>query len=611
MNSEVRFILAIVLMLGVLVGTNFLFPPTPQEESAADSTAVRVDTTGGAEVATETDPVIPGGTQGDSGGAAPEAVEVEPAAAVDSGEGAPEPDAPPIPAGATPEIPDQETGQVVELGPDPTETGIRSFPGVLVRGPLYRFTFSLTGARLSSAELVGYESFQEEGPVNLVPSQAEGYLGNKVVVGQDTVDLSRVRFRAEPEDGLVLEEGGEAQTLRLIYEHPTQPFRFEVAYTFEPDVYAVSVQGRVTGLNRPLVVTRLGQGLAYTEADSAQEARSMAYVVNHVSDGITSWNLDETEPRVVEGPIHWAAFRSKFFVLALLAQDEEGEVVEGDWLGGMLVGDGPMDDRAEVQVTQSPAGDGSFAYRLFMGPQEYARLASLGEDMEEVNPYGWRFFRPIIRPFVSIIITALTFLHDTLSIGYGWVLIIFGVGMRVLLFPLNHKAMKAQLRNMAVQPLVKQIQERHKENPEKLQKEMMKLYKDHGFNPVAGCLPMLLPWPILIALFFVFQNAIEFRGVPFLWLPDLSAADPLFILPLFLGLSMFLMQYVSLKSLDEPNPQMKMMMWIMPGMMVFIFFNLPSGLNLYYATVNIATIPQQVWIANERKKVKPVTLSDD
>ena len=131
--------------------------------------------------------------------------------------------------------------------------------------------------------------------------------------------------------------------------------------------------------------------------------------------------------------------------------------------------------------------------------------------------------------------TVLTYLHTQFSMGYGWVLIVFGVMMRVVLFPLNHKAMKAQLRNMAVQPLVKQIQDKHKDNPEKLQKEMMKLYKEHGFNPLAGCLPMLLPWPVLIALFFVFQNTIELRGVPFLWLPDLSAKDPFYVLHVLLA----------------------------------------------------------------------------
>jgi YidC/Oxa1 family membrane protein insertase len=113
---------------------------------------------------------------------------------------------------------------------------------------------------------------------------------------------------------------------------------------------------------------------------------------------------------------------------------------------------------------------------------------------------------------------------------------------------------------------------------------------------------MLLPWPVLVALFFVFQNTIELRGVSFLWLPDLSQADPYYILPAFLGLSMFLLQWVGFRSMDQINPQMKMMMWFMPIFLVFIFLRLPSGLNLYYATANIATLPQQFWIANERMK---------
>jgi YidC/Oxa1 family membrane protein insertase len=254
-------------------------------------------------------------------------------------------------------------------------------------------------------------------------------------------------------------------------------------------------------------------------------------------------------------------------------------------------------------VTQPVGTDGSVAYRLFLGPQNFERLSAFENDMENVNPYGWKFFRPIIRPFVGIVMFVLTGLHGVLGLGYGWVLIVFGVLMRVLLFPLNHKAMRAQMKNMAVQPLLQDIQKRYKDQPERLQKEMMKLYKEHGFKPLAGCLPMLLPWPILITLFFVFQNTIALRGEPFLWLPSLSAADPFYILPVVLGLSMFLMQWIMLRSMEEPNPQMKMMMWLMPGFMMFIFLNLASGLNLYYATANLTTLPQQYWIAKERKKL--------
>jgi YidC/Oxa1 family membrane protein insertase len=131
---------------------------------------------------------------------------------------------------------------------------------------------------------------------------------------------------------------------------------------------------------------------------------------------------------------------------------------------------------------------------------------------------------------------------------------------------------------------------------------MLRLYKEEGFNPMGGCLPMLIPLPILITLFFVLQSTIAFRGVPFLWLPDLSRADPLYILPVLLGVSMFLMQWLSMRSMPDKNPQMKYMMYAMPPDMTFIFLNFASGLNLYYTAMNFASIPQQVLISRERKR---------
>jgi len=570
MKTEARFLLAVFLMLAVLVGTNRLFPPPPMEDLGAAADSVET---------TEPSGLPPGVV--DAG-----VPDVDPSVATD----APGQDA------VGPAQPAEERVRVVD---------------VVVEGPLYRYTFTTLGARLASAELVEFEAINRGGPVELIPDGVSPYLGSKVVVGQDTVDLSGMAFQVEPEDGLRLNAGDAPRGLSFVYEHPTSEFALRVNYTFDPDDYTIGVSGSLDGVDRALLVTDLGEGIAYAEADSVLEQRSMAYVFNHLQDGIRSTILDKAEPTVVEGPLVWAAFRSKFFVTAVLSGSSDELVDDAGYLGGLLVRPAELPERVRVGAARTVSQGETYSYRLFMGPQQYALLSSLGDGMEEVNPYGWRFFRPIIRPFVSIIMTVLTFLHDQFSLGYGWVLIVFGVMMRVVLFPLNHKAMKAQLRNMAVQPLVKQIQDRHKDNPEKLQKEMMKLYKEHGFNPLAGCLPMLLPWPVLIALFFVFQNTIELRGVPFLWLPDLSAKDPFYILPVILAVSMFLMQWISLRSIDTDNPQMKMMMYIMPPMMLFIFMNLASGLNLYYATANIATLPQQIWIARERARMKqgpPLTL---
>ncbi len=573
MKSEARFLLAVFLMLAVLVGTNQLFPPPPGQDAGLSDDSVEMGTPSGL------------------------AEDVAPPVATEAGSGAG--DAPGVPPAGGP----QEDARVAE-GPPVLD--------VVVEGPLYRFSFTTRGARLTSGELLEFEAINRGGPVQVIPDGASPSFGSKVVVGQDTVDLSGATFSVEPEDGLRMSPGGDARTLAFVYNHPTSDFSLRIDYTFDPDEYVVGVRGSLNGIDRALLVTDLGEGLAYSEADSVLEQRSMAYVYHHLQDGIRSTILDKAESEVVEGPLIWAAFRSKFFVTALLSGEADDVVDDTGYLGGLLVRPSELPERIRVGAARTVSEGESYSYRLFMGPQQYALLSSLGDGMEEVNPYGWRFFRPIIRPFVSVIMTVLTFLHTQFSLGYGWVLIVFGVMMRVVLFPLNHKAMKAQLRNMAVQPLVKQIQDKHKDNPEKLQREMMKLYKEHGFNPLAGCLPMLLPWPVLIALFFVFQNTIELRGVPFLWLPDLSAKDPFYILPVLLAISMFLMQWISLRSIDTDNPQMKMMMYIMPPMMLFIFMNLASGLNLYYATANIATLPQQIWIARERARMRqgpPLTLN--
>ena len=569
MNFQARLVLTFLLMFLVVVITSWLFPPPIPDE------AISADSATGAEVVTETEPST-------------------------------------VPVPTMPEIAPSpsEVPETVEAEALPEEKR------VVVSSPLYRFEFSNFGARLHVAEMSQFEALNQGGLVDLIPDGAEGYLGQKLVVGSDTLDLSRVPFTVEPEDGLALEAGADAQILRFTYQHPTSSFRFETEYEFSPDEYTIRVRGRASGVDRPQLLTDLGDGLAFAEADSAMEAREVGYVHNHVQEGLQETVLRNAEPMIVEGPLLWGALRNKFFLLAILAGESNEAATEESYLGGLVVEVDTLVYRSfwgrensrvvgfHVTAAQVVGAEGDFAYRLFFGPQDFEMLSAIGWDMQNVNPYGWPFFQTILKPFVSLITKILIWVHSNLNLGYGWVLILFGVGMRIVLFPLNQKAMKSQLKNMAVQPLLKEIQEKYKDNPEKLQKEMKKLYTEHGFNPLGGCLPMLLPWPMLIAFFFVFQSTIELRGVPFLWLPDLSTKDPTYVLPFFLGASMFLMQYVSYKSMDTPNPQMKMMMYMMPPFMIFIFMNLASGLNLYYATANIATIPQQMYIARERKKMQ-------
>jgi YidC/Oxa1 family membrane protein insertase len=470
---------------------------------------------------------------------------------------------------------------------------------IVVEHTLSRITLSTAGARITSVELPTFSSAAHEGPVRLIEEGGHPLLGTRLAVDGDTTDFRNFIFVPTQRGSIQIAEGDSA-TLGFRYEHPSGG-SLEVEYTFRAGSYLVEVRNRVMGVPRGVVLTDLGTGIPYNEVDDRSERRTAAYVVNHLQSGIRSTAFAKAPSRaVVDGPFLWAAVKSQYFVTGILPGLEQGG---GVYLGGVS-GRGIQgeDARAEVAVMHPIGAGGELGYRFYAGPQDYSVLTAVGSNFQDVSPVGWGWLRPVLRPIIGVIMWVLVFLHVSLSVGYGWVLILFGVLMRILLFPLNHKAMRSQLRNMAVQPLLKEIQTKYKDQPEKMQKELMRLYKEHGFNPLAGCWPLLLPWPILIALFFAFQHAIELRGTSFAWLPDLAAKDPFFILPILLGISMFLLQWISFRTMDEVRPEMKLMMWMLPVMMVVLFANLPSGLNVYYLSTNIATLPQTWWIAGERKK---------
>ncbi|MCK5520598.1 MAG: membrane protein insertase YidC, partial [Candidatus Marinimicrobia bacterium] len=173
-----------------------------------------------------------------------------------------------------------------------------------------------------------------------------------------------------------------------------------------------------------------------------------------------------------------------------------------------------------------------------------------------------------------------------------------------------------------IQPLVAELKEKHKNSPEKMNKETMALYKEYGVNPAGGCLPLFLQMPLLYSLFIVFRTTIELRGAPFIfWINDLSNPDVIFqlpftlplygnavsLLPIFMGLTMILQQKYS--GATNPNQQQKIMMYAMPVMMILIFNNFPSGLNLYYTLFNLFTIIQQKYFINP--SIKPMVLKAD
>jgi YidC/Oxa1 family membrane protein insertase len=476
---------------------------------------------------------------------------------------------------------------------------------VEVSSPLFTYAISTRGARFASATLHNYRSMvpADAGADAELLSPESDLLGLRLVAGADTVSLrdwdfvpSAESLTADADTPLTMTASRGGMTV-------------EIRYGFRPDNYLVTVDGRITGVgpNGGTLLIGMGPGIRNTEVDSVDHMRNLAVVTKSDESKRTDLGgLERDGPTDLSGPFEWVAVKSKYFVAAVFAVDTVSSGRSSGRIAGVRVM--PSDSRkrpaeADVEATLPVPAAGGFRYTLYAGPMEYPRLRGMGHDFYDVNPYGWPGFRTIIRPVAVAARWLLVKMHD-MGIAYGLALIIFGIMIRVVLWPLNQKAMRASMQMQVIQPILKDMQERYKDDPAKLQQEMFKVYKEYKVNPLGGCWPMLLPMPVLFALFFVFQNTIELRGAPFLWITDLSRADPLFIIPVLMGLSMYLVSKIGQLGM-EPNPQMKIMLYMMPVMMTVLFLKFASGLNLYYAVQNLASIPQQWLLAKERMRKNP------
>lgn len=555
-----RFFLFLILAAAVLIVTPLLFPPSPAPapgSAAADSTQVR---------------------SADSARAASSAQAPETAAA-------------PAPATAAP----APTAA-------PAATVAAAAETVTVRTAKSVYRFSTVGAMPVAVTLPDYKSLARgDGQVELARPGTPLVEYQLLRAPGDTLRLDRTAFTV---DSSALHS---PTAPALTFRATVQGVNVAIAYTFAPDSYVVRVRGTVegAGAGTKYLLTTLPNGLRSEEADTTADQHQLAYVVKPVRGdpkSIAFGKLDTTAARAENGPFTWLASKNKYFVVGLLT-DTTGTPFGGAVFRG-LSRTGKVATSATATVVQPIGANGQFAFEMYAGPQEWRRLLAIGRDFDHVNPYGG-FFQGIVQPFATIVMRILLWIHDRMPINYGWILIIFGIAVRLILWPLNQGAMRSSLKMQRLQPELQALQKKYKNQPEKQHAEMMRLYKEHGmspFSPMMGCLPMLIPMPVLFALFFVFQNTIEFRGVSFLWLPDISLKDPYYILPIVMGLSMYLLSWIGLRSAPQ-NQQAKMMAYMMPVMMTVFFLNLASGLNLYYAVQNFAALPQQWLIARERAKV--------
>ncbi len=237
-----------------------------------------------------------------------------------------------------------------------------------------------------------------------------------------------------------------------------------------------------------------------------------------------------------------------------------------------------------------PKGCSTFDVAVYVGPKDYSILQTLSIDAEKLAG---------LNILSRIILTALNFLH-LITHSYGLSIILVTLIMKVFCYPLTLKNLRMMKAMQQLQPQLELLKKQYKDDKEGLSKEMMELYRKNKVNPLGGCLPLLLQMPIFFALYTTLTTAIALRGSKFLWCPDLSEKDPFFILPILMGISMFIQQKKSSVSLQDPA-QAKIMMFL-PIIFTFMFFGFPSGLVIYWVCYNIFSIGEQIIVEKIRAK---------
>jgi YidC/Oxa1 family membrane protein insertase len=468
---------------------------------------------------------------------------------------------------------------------------------VVAQSSLTTTWFSSLGAVPIAVQADSYPALNGKGGRVVLKHAQDPLLRFRVITPTDTIAFDRIAFTSTKSAGA---NGGSVITFSGTNGKEQATVRYELVN----DNYLSTVTVNVTGAASPaFLLVDMPNGFDTQEADTLGDMRALAYSVKPLTQsarGTAFTKLDSGEKKLEPGPLTWVVAKSKYFLVGLLQPVGGKPFAEAHLEGGVRTRKQATNGYATVVM---PLDNGHAAFEMYAGPQSWKRLHDLGREFETANPYGG-WLQGIVQPFSTIVMRVLLWMKSTTHMSYGWVLVIFGVTVRLLMWPLNQGAMRTSIKMQRIQPELTEVQKKYKSDPQKQQAEIMRVYKEHGMSPfssLSGCLPMLIPMPVFFALFFVFQNTIEFRGVPFLWLHDISLHDPYYILPIVMGLSMLLISWIGMRN-SPPNPQAKMMMYMMPAMFVLILFNTAAGLSIYYLTQNLASLPQQWLISNERAK---------
>ena len=474
-------------------------------------------------------------------------------------------------------------------------------------------TVSSYGGAVVSAVLKKYNerNSDDSPPVRLDFSMAPAlrYDGVPVLDGSLKEENGRLRYTVDFGNGCFLE-----RTLTLDGEYQ---LNIEDVFVNRSDlpwmVPAVRLptgpMSNAAGTSSMRGVISLGVDTFTTGVGVNHWGKEFTKLFKDVSPTTLQFTVTPEPQRSTPRPVDWIAAKSKFFVQILTP----GTVANSFDLTVHREGEGkksmPVEVSAALQFDAALVAANEAVTRnsrMYIGPKDYSMLKTQGQEQVEVMEFRstgfFKFMNLIMYPVKTGLLWGLKALYKVVR-SYGVAIMLLTLIVRVIFWPITHKGTESMRRMQALQPQLKEIREKFKDNPQRMQQETMAFYKENKVNPMGGCLPMLVQIPVFIALFTVLRSAIELRYSNFLWIRDLSEPENLFagmipivgslnILPLLMSATMIWQQKMT-PSAGDPQQQ-KMMAVMMPVMMLFFFYTMPSGLVLYWTTSNLIMIIQML-----------------
>ena len=496
---------------------------------------------------------------------------------------------------------------------------------ILIETDLYTCVISSKGALIEKFELKKFKTWNGY-PVQLVDMNKGGDFSLLLMTTDGKIINTRNLYfntKARHWENFILKKKGEKVEIEFTLDindssKLIKRFIFENGkYSFDTEVEFVNMEKIVANFEYQLVWEN---GINLTEENSVEESYfGSAYAkVGDVYETIDASKFGVKASRSYSGNTRWVGTHNKYFAVALISNDySDGAYLEGERIP--LPNNGVKENYLiALKIPFRGSNYQKNYFTVYLGPLDYKILKSYGVGLEEMISLGLRW---LIRPISEyVLLPFFTFLHSIIP-NYGIVIIIFSFVIKILLTPLTLTQMKSIKKMQAIAPILKELQEKYKDNPQKLNQEVMRVYREYGVNPFSGCWPLLLQLPILYALFSLFRVTIELRQAGFiLWIKDLSVPDTIvklpFYIPIFgvhqisglallMAITMFIQQWMTSATADK---RQRTTATIMTILFFLIFNNLPSGLNLYYFTFNVLSILHQ-WYINKYTKVelKPST----